>query len=170
VPKKSPTNNTRLYNALVEGLLRPEVRYAEAHYLDFTLPSDDAYEGGSGQVNDYLSYNLAVARELRRKRRNKGDAPVLTQADRQDFLRRGLACLQVRIDEDQTTRFWAIARPKDMAPRSLAMMLIAKRARETEVELVPDQPFVYDTVQRLYVPDPFTEPHLLALYRYLNPQ
>lgn len=171
------SNNTLFYNSLVQGLLRPDVRYMDAHYLDVTLPADGAFEGGKGWMSDYPDFLLKAARDLREQQRQINIAKLeagdmnfipdgLTQKDRRSFLMRGLAFIDVelKVGEGQEAKGCMTVCPQDV-PENDHCLRAAIRAG---LEPIAEEPFVYDPTRELYIPDPFEEPHLLALYKYLT--
>jgi hypothetical protein len=175
-PTETPSNNQLFYRSLIAGLLRPEVRFSDAHYLSVALPPEDDFPGATGWLSDYPTYLLTAAAELSEQRQQKFVAaleagrtdvamPSLTQEDRHRFLEQGLAYVDMEflIGPQKEKRGYVVGRPQDLQPDDYLL------AGAVNTGLQPtEDPFVYDTTRRLHVPDPFAEPHLLALYKYLQ--
>ncbi|HSX07306.1 MAG TPA: hypothetical protein VLG11_00230 [Candidatus Saccharimonadales bacterium] len=173
---ENPSNSTLLYNTLVQGLLRPDVRYTDGHYLDVTLPPDGEYPGATGWVSDYEAYKLQAAHELDRQRKEawgealNTDNPLpfpmgLLRADRRALLERGLTYIDIKLEEPSDGRAvsYSLLRPREVQEDFLPPNLDAAGIEPTSEEIL-----VWDIKRRLQIPNPFTEPHLLALYKYLQ--
>jgi hypothetical protein len=174
---ENSSNNSLFYNSLIQGLLRPEAQYKDAYYLNVVLPADGEFEGATGYISDYPDFLLNAARSLRARRRetnvsrllagNSNHMPEgLSSADRRRFLKQGMAFIDVElyVGESHDLNGCLVGRPMDLASDNFAL----KAAMIRGLEPIAEEPFVYDSNREIYVPDPFEEPHLRALYRYLN--
>lgn len=181
VPDNAPSNSTLFYNALVQGLLRPEVRYGDAHYLDLVLPPDGEYVGATGRMSDYEDYKLQAASDLIRQRTEEWGAAwtlennlpfppqSLLPAERRSFLERGLAYIDIQLSEgpeppDRYTANYEVVRPQDLPGGHE----VVERAEAAGLNPASSEPYVFETGTPRYIPNPFKEPHLLALYKYLQ--
>lgn len=178
--EKNASNNMLFYGALIGGLLGPEAWYTDAFYLDVAIPRDDTFVGATGRISDYPDYLLRDARDLATTRKEANIANVeavmrgeaefmplgLTADDHKAFLRREQAFidLEMHVGPDQERYGYVVARPNDLLDDNY----ILKDAIGAGVDPKSEEPFVYQPERKLYVPDPFSEPHLSALYKYLT--
>lgn len=176
-----PSNNTLLYDMLTQGLLSPNVTYSDAHYLNITLPAEDAYGGGSFRISNYPDYTLRATKKVLAARHaakiiamETGEPLVptqLTSDHHQAFLAAGISCLDVEVTENSgQQQSWALFHLKDIRPNDPLAGLAMQAAADIGIALSPDETVVYSTGHPLYIADAFTEPHLQAVYKHLASQ
>lgn len=138
----------KLYNALIRGLLSPDVDDSgDALYLTGTLPDGEPF-----RVSDYLSYWLESPPEFH--------APDI----RRERLRGNVAGIDLEIGESGNRRgVYIIGRVVDMNPSHLHSFV----PKEDLADLESEVPFVYEVGKRA-VERPLEVPHIVAVYQHLE--
>lgn len=147
---EQPSNNELLFSTLATSLTRPEVIYVDANYLEGAMPDGTEYK-----IDDYFAYTLKDAHPS-----------GVTKMERERLLYLGKVCMDILLKPEGGTaarRLYLVGRPADIREG----FGVLEYATADGIDPSSTEPFTYSSVHKHVLPDPFEDPHLLALYRHL---
>lgn len=155
-PSEESGNRRLFYDAIRKVLLRPEAQKegGDSLYVRGNIPESDTFAEATFVLDDFMSYQVLLTPR------------PFTFPARSALLRDGRSVLSaaMRMTDTKEDLAYATALPDELDPEGTVL----KEAMKDGLVPVQQELFVWDAKKKLIVPDPFEDPHLLALYRHLS--